>query len=75
MMKKHSNTIAPYSGPSVQEQREYRAQDDLRVLRQADEIRADKSRVLMAQKIATQEVAALSKIAKGPSQAPAGKKR
>ena len=45
------NTIA---GPSMTEQRRWQAEDDLRTLRRAEEIRADKSRVAMAQKMAQQ---------------------
>lgn len=58
------NTIA---GPSMTEQRRWQAEDDLRTLRRAEEIRADKSRVAMAQKMATQELKALQRVAGKPA--------
>ena len=60
------------TGPSATEQRRWQAEDDLRTLRRAEEIRADKSRVAMAQKMATQEVKALQRVA--GKAAPKGKR-
>lgn len=68
-MARKSNTIC---GPSASEQRRWQAEDDLRTLRRAEEIRADKSRVAMAQKMATQEVKALQRVA--GKAAPKGKR-
>jgi hypothetical protein len=56
-------TSSDYCGPTPAQQREWRAQDDLRILRQAEEIRADKSRVNMAARIATKEMKALERVA------------
>ncbi len=63
------NTI---SGPSMADHRRWQAEEDLRTLRRAEEIRADKSRVAMAQKMATQELKALQRVAGKP--APKGKR-
>ncbi|MGE0289515.1 MAG: hypothetical protein AB7I42_26000 [Bradyrhizobium sp.] len=52
--------------------RRWQAEEDLRTLRRAEEIRADKSRVAMAQKMATQEVKALQRVAGKPT--PKGKR-
>lgn len=48
----------------VQEQR-WRAESDLRTLREAEHIRTDPGRVRMARTLASEEVRALSKVAKG----------
>lgn len=45
------------------EDKKWRAQEDLRTLRVADEIRTDSSRVQAAKRIAKQEMRALTKIA------------
>jgi len=44
------------------QEREWQAQDDLRVLRQADEIRATPARVRAAKAIADKEMKALKKV-------------
>jgi len=58
------NTIA---GPSMAEHRRWQAEEDLRTLRRAEEIRADKSRVAMAQKVASQELKALHRVVGKPA--------
>lgn len=65
-------TMSTYDGPSAAQQREWRAQDDLRILRQAEEIKADKSRVNMAARVATKEMKALERVA--GKAAPKGKR-
>jgi hypothetical protein len=55
--------------------KEYRAQDDLRALRQAEEIRTDKSRLSAAQKLATKEVQALQRVGKPPAAKPSTVRR
>ena len=55
------------SGPSkssMDQERKWRAEDDLRTLRRAAEVQADKGRVRDAQKIAKQEFAALERVIK-----------
>jgi len=42
--------------------KKYQAEDDLRTLRRAEEIKADKKRVSEAKKIAKQEIKALKKL-------------
>lgn len=63
-MAKRSNQIC---GPSAAEQRRWQAEDDLRTLRRAEEIRADAARVRQAQRIATQEMKALERVAGKPA--------
>ena len=63
-MAKRSNTVC---GPSAAEQRRWQAEDDLRTLRRAEEIRADAARVRQAQRIATQEMKALERVAGKPA--------
>lgn len=58
------NTIA---GPSMTEQRRWQAEEDMRTLRRAEEIRADKTRVAMAQKMAAKELKALQRVAGKPA--------
>lgn len=65
-------TGSMYDGPSAAQQREWRGQEDLRILRQAEEIRNDKGRVNMAKKIAAKEMSALQRVAGKP--APKGKR-
>jgi hypothetical protein len=55
-----------------QQEREWRAQDDLRTLQAADAIRTDRSRMSAAATHAQKQVAALSRIAK-PAAKPAAK--
>jgi len=50
-------------GPSLKQEREWRAESDLRTLREAEAIRADPSRVRYAQKIAQKEMKALERVA------------
>lgn len=57
--------MARASMPSMD--KKWRAQADLRTLRVAEEIRSDKSRVQAAQRVAKQEVRALTKIAGRPT--------
>ena len=63
-MAKRSNQIC---GPSAAEQRRWQGEDDLRTLRRAEEIRADPTRVRQAQRIATQEMKALQRVAGKPT--------
>lgn len=65
-------TGSMYDGPSAAQQRQWQAENDLRILRQAEEIRNDKARVNMAKKIATKEMTALQRVAGKP--APKGKR-
>lgn len=51
------------SRADMERERRWRAESDLRTLREAEQIRADRSRVNMAQKVAQEEVRALSRIA------------
>lgn len=60
-------TIVKAASPAANDMRKWQAEEDLRTLRRAEEIRADKTRVRMAQRVAQQEVAALSRIAKTPA--------
>lgn len=55
--------MAPMPRMSV-EDKKYRAEDDLRTLRRAEEIRADPQRVKYAKQTAVQEMKALAKVAK-----------
>lgn len=60
-----------YTGPSSAQERQWRAEDDLRTLQRAAEIQGDSSRVRAAQQIAKKQMAALSKVARP---APRGKR-
>lgn len=51
-------------GISRKDQLKFQTEDDLRTLRRAEEIKADKSRVLRAKQMANKEADALKKIAK-----------
>lgn len=50
------------AGPSAAEQKRWQAEEDLRTLRRAEEVRADRSRVAAAKKMADKEIRALSKV-------------
>jgi hypothetical protein len=66
-------TIAPMPAANyAKQEREWRAQDDLRILRQAEEIRMDKSRLTHASKMAEREMKALQKVAGKPKPATRG---
>lgn len=52
----------PSAEQKAQEKR-YRAEDDLRTLRRAEEVRSDPGRVRMAQRVAREEVKVLSRVA------------
>ncbi len=61
-------TCAPVyrqSAADKERERRYRAEDDLRTLQRAEEVRADRSRVTEAKKVAAEQVRALSRITKG----------
>lgn len=60
MKKKAANSIAP-----IADDDKWRAESDLRTLRDAEEIRMDKARVARAQSVARDQMKALSKVA-GP---------
>lgn len=56
-----------HKGPSMArgqaaEARRFQAEDDLRTLRRAEEIKSDKTRVVAAKRIAKSEIKALGKI-------------
>jgi hypothetical protein len=56
------------------ERRKWQMQEDLATLQRAREIEADRKRMSAVQKHATEQVKALSKVAKPPAKAPAKKK-
>ena len=59
----------------TQEDKKYRAEQDLRTLRQAQEVKADKSRVMAAARIAKAEMKALGKISGQISGRSSGRKK
>lgn len=54
--------------------REWRAQDDMRVLRQAEEIKADKTRMKAAASMADKEIKALARVSSRAKPTPKGKR-
>ena len=52
------------SAAAAKEEKRWRAEDDLRTLRRAEEVRSDPSRVKMAKQMAAEEMRALARVAK-----------
>ena len=57
--------MARLSGPSKQEMEMFEAEDDMRVMKNAEKIRKDKKRMKRMQKMAAEKAAELEAIAKG----------
>ena len=59
-------TCAPYrpSKQDVDREKRWRAESDLRTLREAESVKSDPSRVRMAQQVAREEMKALAKVTK-----------
>ena len=50
------------SASQAEQERRWRAESDLRILRDAEQIKGDKNRVLMAKRVAKEEMQALARI-------------
>ena len=63
-MKKRtkSNRAPAVQGPSPADERRWRAEEDLRVLRRAEEVKSDKSRLTAAKRMADEEMRALARV-------------
>jgi len=66
MARKKASTGLGFAAPSSPDERRWRAEEDLRTLQRAQEIQADKARVKMAQKIAAEQMKALSRVTGKP---------
>jgi hypothetical protein len=64
----------PSERKMTDEERRFRAEDDMRVLRQAQEIQGDRARLGAAQRMAKEQMQALSKVA-GTSKGRAGQRK
>jgi hypothetical protein len=62
-MAKKQKSCTPMCGPSAAEERKWKAEDALRTLRRAEEIRNDPALMRAAQRMAKDEQAALARIA------------
>lgn len=63
--KASSKTMPASPVKMSKDEQKWRAEDDMRTLLRAEEIRADKARLSKASAIAKQQMAAVAKVAKG----------